>query len=133
VYADTGAREAARQYREACEMVDAEHGRAAGETVTLFRDGEIVAEHNGARCDLLRIDAWRDGGSWTWNSWHRVARVPLRWCDLDPRALLREMRAADYVDGAGRLSVEDDGFNITIKARGTGEPLLALAYGAETN
>lgn len=81
---------------------------------------------------VLSIDAWRsvDGG-WDWNAWHRCGEAPLAWCDLKPRALFRAMRDAGIItrESRGRVAVEDDGYNIVVMARGTREPLIALAYG----
>lgn len=83
---------------------------------------------------VLSIDAWRDvDGGWTWNNGHRIGRVDLAWCDLNPRALFARMRDAGYLAAAsaGRVAREDDGHNVVIYARGTGEPLFALEYGGE--
>lgn len=83
------------------------------------------------QCSLLSIDAWRDGSSWTWNNWHKVARVPVALADNTPRALLHWLRSFGYLTSgsAGRVAIEDDGYNIVIVARGTREPLFAIAYG----
>jgi hypothetical protein len=80
---------------------------------------------------ILSIDAWRDGSSWTWNNWHAVGRYPFAWLDLKPRALLRTMREAGYLSDAsrGRVTVEDDGYNVCVLDRRTREPLFALEYG----
>lgn len=81
---------------------------------------------------VLSIDAWRtpDGG-WTWNAWYRIGWAPVAWADLPPRAFLRRMRDAGIITAAcaGRVAVDDDGYNVVVVARGTREPLIALAYG----
>lgn len=79
-------------------------------------------------CSLLSIDAWREAGGWTWNNWHKVGTVPVSVCDLAPRAMLRRLREVIDIP-AGTVAVEDDGYNVVIVARGTGEPLCAVAYG----
>lgn len=81
---------------------------------------------------LLSIDSWRDECGWTWNNWHSLARVPATWADLPVRKLLWTLREHGYLaaSSAGRVAIEDDGYNVVIKARGTGEPLYALEYGA---
>lgn len=81
-------------------------------------------------CSLLSIYAWRDGSGWTWNNWHKVREVPAAWADLKPRALLKTLRAECGICAArGIWAVDDDGFNIVIMARGTLEPVWAIAYG----
>jgi hypothetical protein len=79
---------------------------------------------------LLSVEAWRDGDGWTWNNCFSRGMVPASWCDLNPRALLRALRESGRFDTApGRVAIEDDGYNLVIVARGTREPLGALAYG----
>jgi len=41
------------------------------------------------------------------------------------------MRDAGIItrESRGRVAVEDDGYNVVVMARGTREPLIALAYG----
>ena len=78
---------------------------------------------------LLSVEAWREPEGWTWNNWHKRGTVPLAWCDLSPRALLRNLRAHGLDLPPGAVCVEDDGYNVEIQARGTREPLYAIAYG----
>ena len=81
---------------------------------------------------LLSIDAWREsGGGWTWNNWYCIAQVPLTVADMKPRALLQYLRERGTLSqySRGRVAVEDDGYNIVILAKGTREPLYAIAYG----
>lgn len=83
-------------------------------------------------CSVLSIDAWRNAdGGWDWNDWRRVGTVPVAVCDLNPRALLAYMRAEGFLaaTSTGRCAVEDDGYNVVIMARGTREPIFAIAYG----
>lgn len=81
--------------------------------------------------NVLSIDAWRYDGCWNWNAWYTVGTVPLATCDLTPRRLLAYLRKEGYLaEGSkGRVRVEDDGYNVVVLARGTGEPLIALEYG----
>lgn len=127
--------EAARETRRKLERAfcasfrddDMRDAMADGSTII----GEAFNALRAARpVSLLRIDAWREvGGGWTWNNWHKLASVPMSWADMKPRALLRELRAQGYIEGAGRLAVDDDGYNLVVMAKGTREPLLAIAYG----
>jgi hypothetical protein len=84
-----------------------------------------------AQVSLLSIEAWRDGPSWVWNSWRRLDYVPAAYAELTPRALLKVLRDRGTLAraSAGKLAVEDDGYNVVIVARGTREPLYAIAYG----
>jgi len=80
---------------------------------------------------LLAIDAWREGSGWTWNNWFPRGSVPLEWVHLKPRQLLAQLRTLDNVSipAPGYAAVEDDGFNLVVMHRGTGQPVLALEYG----
>lgn len=80
---------------------------------------------------VLSIDAWRDPDGWQWNNWHDIGAVALPVCDMRPRAMLRALRDAGFLSphATGRVAVEDDQYNVVIVARGTREPLIALAYG----
>lgn len=89
-----------------------------------YGDAEPVAR-------LLSVDAWRDAGGWTWNNWHARGFVPLAWCNLSPRALMRKLRDhGGAYPAPGRCAIEDDGHNVVIVMRGTREPIAAIEYGA---
>jgi hypothetical protein len=92
----------------------------------------IIEQRAEATVLVLSIDAWRDDGIWTWNNWYRIGTAPLSLCDAKPRAILQWMRESGFTSqhSRGRLTIEDDGYNIVILARGTREPLFALEYGA---
>lgn len=83
---------------------------------------------------ILSIDAWRDCGGWTWNNWHNIGEFPNTNADLldNPRALLAWFRDNDFLsaESAGKVAIDDDGYNVVIVARDTREPLYALEYGA---
>jgi hypothetical protein len=82
---------------------------------------------------ILSIDAWREGAGWHWNNWFKAGTCPLSLCDLKPRALLKALREEYGIlsaASAGKVSVEDDGYNIVIKQRSNDMPLCALEYGA---
>lgn len=81
---------------------------------------------------VLVIDATRNHGEgWQWNSWFTHGSVLEGVCDLKPRAMLRELRRKGLLNrhSVGKVAVEDDGYNMVIKLRGTGEPIIALEYG----
>lgn len=94
-------------------------------------DGIRTIESAPVQCSLLSIDAWRYDCGWQWNNWHKVATVPVALADLKPRALLHWLRSFGYLTSAsiGTVAIEDDGYNVVILAKGTREPLLAVAYG----
>jgi hypothetical protein len=82
--------------------------------------------------NVLRIDAWRNcGNGWEWNDWRKVGRIDVSVCDLPARALLKVMRDEGYLPAysAGRVAVEDDGYNVVIVQRSDNMPLFAIAYG----
>lgn len=81
------------------------------------------------RAHVLRIEAWRTPDGWVWNNWYKRGTVPVSWCGLSPRALLRNLRERGFHIPPGKCAVEDDGYNIVITKRGTREPLFAVAYG----
>lgn len=81
---------------------------------------------------ILSIDAWRDiDGGWFWNAWYKVGTIERSLCDLPPRKLLRYLRERGILTpgSAGKVAIEDDQYNVVIVAKGTREPLIALAYG----
>lgn len=81
---------------------------------------------------LLSIDAWREAdGGWNWNNWHTVGHVPTAYADMPARALLRALRTDGYLSAAsaGRVAVEDDGYNVVIVRRSDSCPVLAIEYG----
>jgi hypothetical protein len=82
--------------------------------------------------NVLSIDAWRNcDNGWDWNNLHKVGRIDVSVCDLQARALLKVMRDEGYLSAysAGRVAVEDDGYNVVIVRRSDNMPLFAIAYG----
>lgn len=82
---------------------------------------------------VLSVDAWRSKhGGWEWNNWFKVGTLPREACDYSPRKLLGLLRKDGYLTpgSAGKLALEDDGYNVVIVAKGTREPLYALEYGS---
>jgi hypothetical protein len=82
--------------------------------------------------NVLSIDAWRNcDNGWDWNNLHKVGRIDVSVCDLPARALLEVMRDEGYLSAtsAGRVAVEDDGYNVVIVQRSDNMPLYAIAYG----
>ena len=82
--------------------------------------------------ELLSIDAWRDQEGWQWNSWHRLEKdIFIAESELTPRKILKTLRKWNYLstESKGRMAIEDDGYNIVVENKDTGEPVLALCYG----
>ena len=82
--------------------------------------------------NVLSIDAWRNcDNGWDWNDWRKVGRIDVAVCNLPARALLKIMRDEGYLSAysAGRVAVEDDGYNVVIVQRSDNMPLFAIAYG----
>ena len=81
---------------------------------------------------VLSIDAWRDPKcGWFWNNWFHVDDVPAELVDMSPRRLLRAMRERGYLSNysKGRMTVEDDGYNVVILRKSDGMPEFAIEYG----
>lgn len=82
---------------------------------------------------ILSIDAWRDGEGWTWNNWFRVGSISV--AELATlktnRQILAYMRREGYLSdySAGRVTVDDDQYNLVICDRGNLMPVFAIAYG----
>ena len=77
---------------------------------------------------LLSIDAWRYDEGWQWNNWFSLEEdiyIPPE--AATPRRIFRMLRN-DYLSNysKGRVRLEDDGYNLVIEDRGTGEPIFAL-------
>ena len=86
------------------------------------------------RFNLLSIDAWREcEGGWTWNAWYNVEKdIYFAESQLTPIKVLRALRKWGFLteQSKGRLSLDDDGYNIVIQDKNTLEPILALEYGS---
>lgn len=88
---------------------------------------------------VLSIDAWRDGDGWTWNNWHKRGTLTVRECSrlgcrtrAETRRTLAWFRENGYLSDAskGAVTLHDDGYNLEVQDRRTGEPLFAIEYGA---
>ena len=89
---------------------------------------------NDQTYDLLQIDAHQHARGWAQMERVAIAQVPRALRDLQPRAVLAWLRAHGFLlaSSKGKLVVEDDGYSIVITIRSTGEPLLAIEYGAQS-
>ena len=81
---------------------------------------------------VLSIDAWRDESSWQWNNWYTVGEFPTEYINKSNRFILKWMRDNDFLaeSSKGKVTIEDDGYNITIIDRKNYRPLFAIEYGA---
>lgn len=88
-------------------------------------------QEKGPEVSILSIDAWNSPEGWTWNNWHKVGSVDVSICNRSHRAILAFMRREGYLGAGsiGRVAIEDDQYNVVIVAKGTREPLFAIAYG----
>jgi hypothetical protein len=85
--------------------------------------------------NILRIEAVRDPEcGWFWNNWWVGAVIGVETFKglTSNRATLKLVRDLGLLPAASvlRVSVEDDGYNVVISKKGTGEPLVAIEYGA---
>jgi hypothetical protein len=86
------------------------------------------------KCELLSIDAWRDDMGWTWNAWYSLEKdIYIAETETTPRKVFAMLRKWGFLsnESKGRVQLDDDGYNLVIEDRNTGEPILALCYGAE--
>ena len=82
---------------------------------------------------LLSVDAWREPeGGWTWNNWFTIEKdIFLNQKELSSRHLFKWLRDNDFLtdQSKGKMSLDDDGHNLTICLRNTGQPVMAFCYG----
>ena len=83
--------------------------------------------------NVLLIDAWRNEDGWTWNGWLDARTIELD-IDATPRKILFRLRKANILShaSAGKVELIDDGYNLVVCAKGTGQPFLAIEYGSTT-
>ena len=79
---------------------------------------------------ILSIDAWRNDEGWTWNNWFHVGDYHYS-LDTGNRQILKMLRYDGYLSdySKGRVSIEDDQYNIVIMDKNTRKPLFAIEYG----
>lgn len=92
-----------------------------------------MTDINYLKTKLLSVEAWRDYDGWFWNNWYTLEEG-IYWDDtlpMTPRRILKALRDWGYLtkDSAGKLYIDDDGYNYTVCHRGNHEPILALCYG----
>ncbi len=84
---------------------------------------------------LLSVEGWRGcDGLWFWNQWYTVdSALDISEAGTTPRKLFKYLREGGYLSerSKGKLRLHDDGYNLVIECRGTGEPLFALCYGED--
>jgi hypothetical protein len=84
---------------------------------------------------ILSIDAWKTPDGWTWNNWHKVGEIDKEKFEslVTTRQILAWMREEGYLSdhSKGRVSINDDQYNLVIVGKNTLEPLFAIEYGPE--
>ena len=85
--------------------------------------------------NILSIDAWREDSSWTWNNWFLVGTITAdEFQELNTnRKLIKYMRDNGYLSdySKGKISIDDDQYNIVFCDRKNGRPLYAIEYGRD--
>lgn len=85
--------------------------------------------------NILSIDAWNYGDDgWRWNNWYKIETISkdeferikkeegfIQW-------FINEGYVKNFPD---KLEIYDDGYNVEIQDKETGEPLFAIEYGCE--
>jgi len=81
-------------------------------------------------CNILSIDAWREPEGWFWNAWYKVGVFDLSEKDTT-RTILKDLRTMGFLSdySKGRLTIEDDQYNLVIINRNTRQPIFAIEYG----
>lgn len=86
---------------------------------------------------ILSIDAWRDGNGWTWNNWFNVGSIEKEEFEklTTNRKIIKWFRDNDFLSekSKGKVSVDDDQYNMVICEKSNGRPLYAIEYGPEYN
>lgn len=84
---------------------------------------------------VLSIDAWHEADGWAWNNWFKVGEIDKATFESlkTNRAILAWFRSEGYLYDAskGKVSVDDDQYNIVVCDRSNGRPLFAIEYGPE--
>jgi hypothetical protein len=125
-FADADGHDRAFAWGEACAYASDMSDRHVGRS-----PASAFPRPEGRKVSILSIDAWRQPEGWTWNMWHKIGTCDVAIASLPPRRVLAFLRSEGVLgDGSrGRVRTRDDGYNVVIEARGTGEPLYAIAYG----
>ena len=84
--------------------------------------------------NILSIDAWRENNSWNWNNWFLIGTISedeFTEISKSNRKLLKYMRNEGYLSdqSKGKISIEDDQYNIVFCDKRSGRPLYAIEYG----
>ena len=84
--------------------------------------------------NILSIDAWRENNSWNWNNWFLIGTISedeFTEISKSNRKLLKYMRDEGYLSdqSKGKISIEDDQYNIVFCDKVNGRPLYAIEYG----
>ena len=85
---------------------------------------------------ILSIDAWAESeGGWAWNNWFNVGSIEKEEFESlkTNRKIIRWFRDNDFLSekSKGKVSVDDDQYNIVITEKSNGRPLYAIEYGPE--
>jgi hypothetical protein len=91
-----------------------------------------ISDESYTKFKLLSIDAWRDECGWTWNNWFELEDgIYFADSHISTRRILRALRRWGYLsdESKGKVTIDDDGYNLVIQNRKTFEPIFALQYG----
>ena len=90
-----------------------------------------MSEYVKYRFTIVNIEAWKiSDGLWDWNDAWKVGEAIISDDKITPRRVFRLLREDGFLSQAskGRVTMEDDGYAITIMSKNTREPLFALIY-----
>jgi phage antirepressor YoqD-like protein len=94
---------------------------------------ETMQEIEPENFKVLSIDAWGSPEGWQWNQWYTVGEIPKECLAWKPRKLFKWLRENGFLGdkSAGKISWEDDQYNIVIKEKSNDRPLFAIEYGSD--
>ena len=84
------------------------------------------------KCKVLSIDAWRDADGWFWNAWYSTnGEIEIDEKETN-RSILRKMREGGWLTefSKGKVTIEDDQYNLVVLNKSTQQPLFAIEYGS---
>lgn len=80
--------------------------------------------------NILSIDAYKYDNGWNWNNWFNAGKIEID-IDASNRTIFKALRENGYLSdySKGRVSLNDDGYNLVICERSNNMPVFAIVYG----
>lgn len=94
-------------------------------------------ENQETELKILSIDAWNSPEGWTWNQWYKIGTIEKS--DFEElktnRQKIKWFRDNGFISESskGKVSIEDDQYNIVLLEKSNRRPLYAIEYGPVYN